>query len=600
MENGEGSLCTPTQPFICLKFSLEIFTKSQCLPQSALPKALVNSAICCHLNFVEMHQWQSGRGGGRGRCKGRGRGRGNNGWQKKMFTKLVKDKDAAFHSRDVQPFLEGMRLFDSKAEVVSLLADDRNCGLKRIRDCLSFLNYHEDVNSILVPLLENIINPETGRPLYKVPRDKVVRAIFFIPGLVEFLASTWVACIHQSNQVIIESIAEFLLVATMSSIEARSSSHVKTIADEIRKSSNASGSQIIRRLCSIIHLDTVKSNQSRKTTADKAPKIVCWGSDLDPPGGRHDNDHENFRDIALVPTQNELAYEGKPFLPLASGDNVVIADAQECLLDRNFRLLREDAVGTMRENMANPRASKVWSNARIIGASCNDAFNPKRTSCLHFLVQFDLPQQRKVNWSVCRALPRDGLVVLKRDGLAPIMATVFIRNDKEKNSWLNSPGGPIVGLVFHHSEDINTALNDVGANSSISEEYDKKIELINNAEPNKHVTEQLLLLKGSFVSYTMTETSDSFFSYRPVLEALKDKTSVPLAQDIVSLRPTLDRPSYLPQYVRMPDDFGRLVCNLDEWSNDQVVESTSLDLSQAAALKLALTSRVSLIQGPPG
>lgn len=534
-----------------------------------------------------------------GRGRGRGGGRGNNGWQKKMLTKLVKDEGAVFQRRDVQAFLQGMRLFDSKAELVSLLADDRNCGLMRIRDCLSFLSDDRDVDGILVPLLSNIINAETGRPLYKVSRDKLVREIFFIPGLIEFLASTWAVCINQSTEQTIESIAEFLLVATMSSIEARSSSdHVKIIACEMRDSSIGLGSQIIRRLCAIIHLDPVESNQSRKTIAEKPHKVVCWGSDVEPPGGRHDNDHENFRDIALVPTQDELAYEGKPFLPLATGDNAVIADAGEALLDRNFRLLREDAVGTMRENMTNPRTSKVWSNARIIGASCKDAFNPKRTSCLHFLVQFDLPQ-RKVNWSVGRALPRDGLVVLKRDGVAPMMATVFIRNDKEKNSWLNSPGGPIIGLVFHHSKDINTVLNDVCANSSVNEEFENKIELMRKIEPNQRVAEHLHLLKRRFVSYTLTEASDSF-SYRPVLEALKDKTSVPLAQDIVLLKPTTERPSYLPQNVRMPFDFGSLACNLEEWSNEQVVESTSLDISQTAALKLALTSRVALIQGPPG
>ena len=54
-----------------------------------------------------------------------------------------------------------------------------------------------------------------------------------------------------------------------------------------------------------------------------------------------------------------------------------------------------------------------------------------------------------------------------------------------------------------------------------------------------------MLLKGRFISYTMTEASDSFFSYRPVLDALKSMISIPLAQDIVHLRPTKERPSYL-------------------------------------------------------
>ncbi|KAL7484059.1 hypothetical protein ACHAW6_009716 [Cyclotella cf. meneghiniana] len=98
----------------------------------------------------------------------------------------------------------------------------------------------------------------------------------------------------------------------------------------------------------------------------------------------------------------------------------------------------------------------------------------------------------------------------------------------------------------------------------------------------------------------MTETSDSFFSYRPVLEALKEMTSVPLAQDIVLLTPTGERPSYLPRHVCMPRDFGGLECNLDAWQNDNIVESTTLDQSQVTALYQALSSHVTLIQGPPG
>lgn len=116
-------------------------------------------------------------------------------------------------------------------------------------------------------------------------------------------------------------------------------------------------------------------------------------------------------------------------VPLSSGDKAVIADAEECLLDHNyFCLLREDAIGTMRENMANPRLSKVWNNARIIGASCKDAFNPNRTSCLYFLVQFDSPTGKKNDWIFCRALPRDGLVAvaLQREGQYPMMASIFV------------------------------------------------------------------------------------------------------------------------------------------------------------------------------
>ena len=543
---------------------------------------------------IKMRRQSSGRGRSchRGKGYGRGGGQGHHNWQRKMLTKLVKDADAAFVQRDVTPFLEGMDSFESKGELLTLLADDRSYGMQRVQDCLQFID-PQSVDTIVTSILVNIINAETGRPLYKATRDNLVRAIYATPGLIEFLATQWVSNIQLSSQKTIDSIAEFLLVAIMASVDARNSGHVKTIANALRETT-MTDSQIIHRLCAIIRLDRVETSKTEKPNkAAKAQTAVCWVSDLKPPGGRHDNDRANYRDISLIPTQEELGFEGMPFLPLSSGENVVIFDAEESLLDRNFRLLREDAIGTMRENIANPRVSKVWNNARIIGVSCKDAFNSKRTSCLYFLVQFDLQAQRKVNWDFLRSLPRDGLVALQRDGLAPMMATICVRTAKEKCMWLNTIGGPVVGLIFHHTSDITRALSDLSVNLSISKNYE---EGVSKAES----TNELARLKGSFLTYTMCETSDSFFSYRPVLEALQQMTSVPLAQNIVSLEPTIARSHYLPSQVRMPLDFGGLVCNLDEWSDDEIIKSTTLDSSQATALHLALTSRVALIQGPPG
>jgi hypothetical protein len=121
------------------------------------------------------------------------------------------------------------------------------------------------------------------------------------------------------------------------------------------------------------------------------------------------------------------------------------------------------------------------------------------------------------------------------------------------------------------------------------------------ASPNARVEGAILHLKERLLTYTMTETSDSFFSYRPVLGALKQMKSVPLADDIVYFNPHGARPSYLLQFCIMPSDFGGVQCNLDKWSGKKIVECTSLDDSQAEALHQALTSWATLVhQGPPG
>ena len=251
----------------------------------------------------------------------------------------------------------------------------------------------------------------------------------------------------------------------------------------------------------------------------------------------------------------------------------------------------------MRENMANPRLSKVWNNARIIGASCKDAFNPNRTSCLYFLVQFDSPTGKKNDWIFCRALPRDGLVAvaLQREGQYPMMASIFVWQVKS-NLWLDSPGGPVIGLILHHANDVSRALRDVSVNLSISEEYTRMVEALGKtASPDVRVEEAILHLKERFLTYTMTETSDSFFSYRPVLGALKDEICA------FSWWYCVFKSSWWLQFCIMPSDSGGVQCNLDKWSSKKIVECTSLDDSQAEALHQALTSHAALVhQGPPG
>ncbi|KAM0574910.1 hypothetical protein ACHAO3_007489 [Verticillium nonalfalfae] len=70
------------------------------------------------------------------------------------------------------------------------------------------------------------------------------------------------------------------------------------------------------------------------------------------PGGRHDNDCANFRDISVYPTSDEFASSLRPFLRLAS----VVAQAEPATrpqihLDNQYRLLREDMLAELKEDI---------------------------------------------------------------------------------------------------------------------------------------------------------------------------------------------------------------------------------------------------------
>lgn len=94
---------------------------------------------------------------------------------------------------------------------------------------------------------------------------------------------------------------------------------------------------------------------------------VAWVSDKHPPGGRHDNDHVNFRDVRITPTVEEINCEVRPYLPLASKENRLenMGDDTSYLLDSQFRLLREDFLSTTIKESNGTWSNSAWSDSNI-------------------------------------------------------------------------------------------------------------------------------------------------------------------------------------------------------------------------------------------
>ena len=89
------------------------------------------------------------------------------------------------------------------------------------------------------------------------------------------------------------------------------------------------------------HLRTILGGNKVQVTLSEIKN-----SQLKSAGGRHDNDKEDFRSIAILPTCQEFSCDADPYLPLPV-DNGVATEA--FVLDRNFRLLREDLIGPSKE-----------------------------------------------------------------------------------------------------------------------------------------------------------------------------------------------------------------------------------------------------------
>ena len=508
---------------------------------------------------------------------------------------------------DAERFVAGMKSFASKAEVVCLLDDDRNFGAKRIKEAISFIEDEHGVNEILVPIIACVINQEINRPLYKRVRNRIVAILNSVPGLFSLISEPDILEMVPAYSA--EVVCSLLEVSVLTLVEARNSSDIRTLAKEL----SAKGVQAADKVCTLLLIVDEKTRPTTQQTKDgDSDAVACWVSDRVQPGGRHDNDFENFRDIQLVPTHEEISCETPQWLPLASQENAFIENKEMRLLDANFRLLREDAVSTMKSNIEEAR--KVWTNARIIGLNCGYEEGKRGPQPLSFLVQLDSTYTKKnINWERSRALPHEGVIALcsSADRKVQRLGTITERNNKVQGKWLQAAGGPIIGVVFHNSEDILSSVHEAVANMAIlarsgyednpSKHKDGTTEVeASHAEAER--TKRWREVQDSLVSYDLIEASGSFFSYRPILSALQEFSDVPLARELVHLESSAPRPDYIPSNVVMPqtESFNGFVCDLDNWSSEKLVSSTSLDKSQADALHRALTSKVALIQGPPG
>jgi hypothetical protein len=505
--------------------------------------------------------------------------------RRRIFTKLLKDKDALMRNRhDAIRFLDGMDTFQDKLELLAKLEDNRDQGRTRIRQCLGFIESITDVEALFIRLLREVMTDETCRPMCMRLRNKILIEIFTVPSLMEYLVELQAATMLPTSS--LRYLCGFLVAVSACFMEARCNNFVIEMARLLQNLDYREA----QTLSSLVLVNAVPSRK-HQTEATHESMAVAWVTDFVQPGGRHDNDHLNFRNIRIVPTAAELASEKRHWLPLSSGENNFESDPSTCLIGNNFRLLREDAIITMKQRIQ--EKYRRWSNARI-----TDLDISVRDWMIVFVVQCDA-KSKNVNWEFSRSLSHGMVVAFCADDTPVFIGSITVRNPDSK--WLKAKGGPKVGVKFDRvGGDFKKALTSFIDNSECKG-VAKRAKL-NNDQSLCGNESQVLRLGNSF---DLIELSSSFVTYRPILKALQEMTSLPFADEICHLRsPQTDDPLiYLPLELKMPDDN---ICgghNLNLRSTtiiEDILSSTALDESQARALHHSLTNRLTLIQGPPG
>lgn len=294
------------------------------------------------------------------------------------------------------------------------------------------------------------------------------------------------------------------------------------------------------------------------------------------PGGRHDNDFEDFRQIAIFPTTDEFLAKEQPFY--LQSDVVLETEPEKRAavhLDNQFRLLREDMLGELRNDLQIAGGSKQGRRVSLRlkslvfhGVDCGTDQRRKQASialrCYQGLPKLSgmTQDQRKKHYA-------DNRTFLKHMSLGCLLCSneivAFMTVDRNEDLLAQDP--PVILLhVFGNSALMKTLI-------SLKTAHRQQLEFVQVDTP--------------------------FFAYEPVLKCLQEKTSLPLSDELLGLVESrqLVRSPFAPEHIvaEIKRHEGRNLRNLLKLPKD-----VTLDRSQTESLVAGLSQNVGLIQGPPG
>ncbi|KAM7188378.1 hypothetical protein V8F20_010576 [Naviculisporaceae sp. PSN 640] len=343
-------------------------------------------------------------------------------------------------------------------------------------------------------------------------------------------------------------------------------------------------------------------------------------------GPRHDNDHAEITKIKILPTYEEIVSPRAEYLPTRDPSKWHI---QGILgrLDREFRLIREDTVGQLRDavrdlleairNPGNSRQGQAGkSSARTVSYDAPElvGLEFERHGGLEMTVKCSqIPALRKADikfrrqwWDQCKRLQAGALVcVLDASGTILFCAvsdsTMRSINDKKGPGRTKDTQGGNTTTPLTLSDDADFLFLKLQLISPSGYEIRQALRWFQPVEssPRRYLVEFPGVLLASF-HHTLT-----------ALQQMYRKPDIPFHNILAPAEHSPDQVLKPPQYARAPGftfDARCLTENNIQLSlasgnpaNPTLLEEkTVLDPTQSAALDDSLARELALIQGPPG
>ena len=301
--------------------------------------------------------------------------------------------------------------------------------------------------------------------------------------------------------------------------------------------------------------------------------------DLDPdeqgPGGRHDNDFVDYREVAIHPTADEIRSVEPPFLRLAEAlEDPVTEDKRLAIhLDNQFRLLREDMLAEMRDELLIISGTKKGRHRGIIV----EGFN---------LVDVDCGEARKrLPWG------------LRLQCISDLPQLVKLKTEKRRDFFVADRN-----IFKHQSIACLIVDGEIVAFPTIHRDIDQlaqKPPIITLQLVGKESTSTSLLKLKTAQHVKLVQIDAAVFAYEPILRGLQGLRDMPLVDELLLWSPesVLTQPQHAPMALidSLESDPSQDIQGLL-----QTEQPIRLDESQMKSVLTGLKQRVSLIQGPPG
>ncbi|PHH72066.1 hypothetical protein CDD82_6186 [Ophiocordyceps australis] len=346
-------------------------------------------------------------------------------------------------------------------------------------------------------------------------------------------------------------------------------------------------------------------------------------------GPRHDNDHALITDIKILPTNEEIMSSRGEYLP-TSDPSQWHFEGIRGRLDREFRLLREDTVGQLRDTvretlelMRNPnhgpqRLSKLsvrtntYDNATLVNLKLD------RIGGLEILVRCHQPsmvhkmtdKKRKDWWMQSKRLQTGALVCILNAESSALFFTVSDSTMRERGDKKARRTG---------DQDMSSTPDTTPQCFTLSCNKTYLYVTLQLVDAGRHEIGKVLQWYGNKTSslpqFLVEFPGILLASFKHTLEALKQMYEKPIIPFSNLLAPSgSDHPAASvdpPMYARKAGFTFDLKCLTNDETQlvmspqrpldaKQLATRSTLDSTQAAALINTLSRELSLIQGPPG